>query len=111
MRMKLTVVSTLATVATLAALLAAAILLPARPAAATEAMGKSTALACTACHDKPGSKLLTAKGKYFETMGSLEGYEALEVAFKDCTSLPRHQARLARSSPPRARSSPRWSRT
>ena len=82
MRTKLTVVSAVLAVA----LLATGLLVSVEPAAATDAMAKSTQLACTACHDKPGSKLLTAKGKYFETMGSLEGYEALEVAFKDCTA-------------------------
>ncbi|QQR75055.1 MAG: hypothetical protein IPJ17_05595 [Holophagales bacterium] len=84
--MKLTKLTAFPTIALAVALLAAATLLPAHPAAATDAMAKSTQLACTACHDKPGSKLLTAKGKYFETMGSLDGYEALEVAFKDCTA-------------------------
>lgn len=82
MRTKLTAVSAVLAVA----LLATGLLVSVEPAAATEAMAKSTALACTACHDKPGSKLLTAKGKYFETMGTLDGYDALEVAFKDCTA-------------------------
>ena len=82
MRNKITAVSV-----TLAlALLAIAFLLPAAPAVATDAMAKSTSLACTACHDKPGSKLLTSKGKYFETMGTLEGFDALQVAFQDCTA-------------------------
>lgn len=82
MRKKITAVS----IALALALLAVGFLLAATPAVATDAMAKSTALACTACHDKPGSKLLTAKGKYFETMGTLEGFEALQVAFQDCTA-------------------------
>lgn len=54
------------------------------PATATDEMATTTGLACTACHDKPGSKLLTGKGKYYELMGSLEGYDQLHAAFKDC---------------------------
>jgi|GEM_PF-1956865 len=41
---------------------------------------------CTACHDKPGSKLLTDEGKYFELMRTLEGYEEVTTTFGDCTS-------------------------
>lgn len=42
-------------------------------------------LVCTACHDKPGSKLLTDQGKYYETTGSLEGFDELESSFGRCT--------------------------
>ena len=71
--------------AALAALLLALVAaLAATPATATDAMATATGLACTACHDKPGSKLLTSKGKYYELMGDLEGYDQLHAAFKDC---------------------------
>lgn len=68
------------------AVLAVALLLPADTLFATDEMAKSTGLACTACHDKPGSKLLTSKGKYYEALGTLEGYEAVTVAFRECTA-------------------------
>ncbi len=53
---------------------------------ATEGLAKKESLQCTSCHDKPGSKLLTDKGKYYETMRSLGGYEELEATFGACTS-------------------------
>lgn len=43
-------------------------------------------LACTVCHDKPGSKLLTDRGKYYEEMRTLDGYDEVVVAFSQCTS-------------------------
>lgn len=55
------------------------------PLAATGPVAKSTGLACTACHDKPGSKLLTDQGKYYELMGSLDGFAGLEATFQACT--------------------------
>ena len=45
-----------------------------------------TGLACTACHDKPGSKLLTDRGKYYELMGNLEGFDEINEAFGKCTT-------------------------
>ena len=69
---------------TLGVLLAGVVM--AAPALATEAIGKATDLACTACHDKAGSRLLTDRGKFFETMGSLEGYDQLSTTFGRCTS-------------------------
>lgn len=53
---------------------------------ATEALAKKESLQCTACHDKPGSKLLTDKGKYYESMRSLGGYDELKSTFGACTS-------------------------
>lgn len=41
---------------------------------------------CTACHDKPGSKLLTDKGLYYESMGTLDGFDSLQGSFGRCTS-------------------------
>jgi hypothetical protein len=71
----------------LAGALAAAIgLLAAAPAAATPQLAKAEGLACTVCHDKPGSKLLTDKGKYYEVMATLDGYDAIEGTFGACTT-------------------------
>ncbi len=72
---------------TLALILASAValLLVSIPISATPELGESEALNCTACHDKPGSKLLTDQGKYYELMGSLDGLEDLEKAFSSCT--------------------------
>ena len=68
-------------------LLFAAMSLLAAPAAmATDEIAVDTDLACTACHDKAGSRLLTDKGKYFETMGSLDGYETLTNTVGRCTA-------------------------
>lgn len=55
-------------------------------AGATEKLAEQEQLACTACHDKPGSKLLTDRGKYFETMRTMEGYEAIKATFGECTA-------------------------
>lgn len=68
------------------ALTAALGLLAAAPAAATPRMAKAEGLACTVCHDKPGSKLLTDKGKYYEVMATLDGYDAIEGTFGACTT-------------------------
>lgn len=66
-------------------LVALATLVP-QPAGASKAIAQQEDLACTSCHDKPGSKLLTDKGVYYESMGSLEGYELLESKFERCTT-------------------------
>jgi hypothetical protein len=55
------------------------------PAEASKEIAEKTELACTACHDKPGSKLLTDQGKYYEAMGSLEGYDTVMQVFGSCT--------------------------
>lgn len=47
---------------------------------------KENGLACTVCHDKPGSKLLTDRGKYYEAVGTLAGYDRVHYAFGNCTS-------------------------
>ncbi|HRC86091.1 MAG TPA: hypothetical protein PK413_10815 [Thermoanaerobaculia bacterium] len=52
----------------------------------TETLAKNTQLACGACHDKPGSKLLTDKGKYYELMRTTEGFDDLKATFGACTS-------------------------
>ncbi|MDQ1347739.1 MAG: hypothetical protein QG573_1112 [Acidobacteriota bacterium] len=55
-------------------------------ASGTEKVGKQEGLSCTVCHDKPGSKLLTDQGKYYETMRTLAGFEELKATFGACTS-------------------------
>lgn len=55
-------------------------------ASATKAMAQQENLECTSCHDKPGSKLLTDRGLYYELMGSFDGYAQLQGKFERCTS-------------------------
>jgi hypothetical protein len=55
-------------------------------AQASNKIAKKEGLECTVCHDKPGSKLLTDRGKYYEEMRSLDGYGDVVVAFSKCTS-------------------------
>ena len=56
------------------------------PVAASEELAEVEGQQCTACHDKPGSKLLTGKGKYYEVMRTLDGYDAVTRIFGECTS-------------------------
>lgn len=79
-RIDLTLIAAVAVTA-----LAASLLLPVGDADATVAIAKRETLACTACHDKPGSKLLTDEGLYYEVTGSLKGYKEVEGAFGKCT--------------------------
>ncbi|NIP14482.1 MAG: hypothetical protein GWM88_07025, partial [Pseudomonadales bacterium] len=37
---------------------------------ATEERAAQEGVSCTTCHDKPGSALLTSKGKFYEYTGS-----------------------------------------
>jgi len=53
---------------------------------ASNAIAEQEGIACTACHDKPGSKLLTSEGKYFELMRTLDGYDGVIAEFGSCTS-------------------------
>jgi len=62
------------------------VLMAASPTAASNAIAKQHDEVCTTCHDKPGSKLLTDEGKYFELTRTLEGYSELEAEFGRCTS-------------------------
>lgn len=63
-----------------------ALLAPTGFVRATEKTGKETGQTCVACHDKPGSKLLTDQGKYFEVMRTLDGYTEVKASFGKCTS-------------------------
>lgn len=53
---------------------------------ASEQIAQREDLVCTSCHDKPGSKLLTDQGKYYELMGSVAGFAEVEATFERCTS-------------------------
>jgi hypothetical protein len=57
----------------------------ASPALASKAIAEAEDLVCTSCHDKPGSKLLTDRGKYYEHMGSLDGFDDLSAEVGRCT--------------------------
>ena len=63
-----------------------ALVVQVQTASATKAIGQQEGMDCTACHDKPGSKLMTDQGKYYELMGSLDGYDQLETDFNKCTT-------------------------
>jgi len=72
--------------AAIALLMAVGILMQGETAVASNEIAKQEDLVCTTCHDKPGSKLLTSEGKYFELMRSLDGYDDVTQAFGDCTT-------------------------
>jgi cytochrome c553 len=55
-------------------------------ALASNEIAETENLVCTECHDKPGSKLLTDQGKYYELMRTLEGYDEVTEIFGQCTS-------------------------
>jgi len=55
-------------------------------AQASNQIAQKEGLPCTTCHDKPGSKLFTDQGKYYEEMHTLKGYDDVVVAFSKCTS-------------------------
>lgn len=55
-------------------------------ALASNEIAEAENLVCTSCHDKPGSKLLTDKGKYFELMRTLDTYDEVTELFGQCTS-------------------------
>jgi hypothetical protein len=67
-------------------LAATALLAAASGGQASNAIAHSEGLTCTVCHDKPGSKLLTDRGKYYEAVGTLDGYDRVHYAFGSCTS-------------------------
>lgn len=66
-------------------LVVAVVLVTAPSADATKKLAGETDRVCTVCHDKPGSKLLTDQGKFFETRRTLEGYDELMEEFGSCT--------------------------
>jgi hypothetical protein len=56
------------------------------PAGASNKIAQRENLQCTVCHDKPGSRLLTDRGKYYEVMRTLDGYDEVIAAFSECTA-------------------------
>lgn len=54
-------------------------------ALATEEMAAKEELGCTSCHTRSGSKRLTDQGKFYELMGSFDGYAEVEASFGRCT--------------------------
>lgn len=66
--------------------LAATLILAASPLAASPPIAEQESLTCTVCHDKPGSRLMTDRGKYYEARGTLEGYDDLVALFGQCTT-------------------------
>ena len=64
----------------------ALVLTAAAPTAASNTIAKETGQACTVCHDKPGSRLLTSEGKFFEVTRSLDGYEEFTASYGSCTN-------------------------
>lgn len=52
---------------------------------ASNKIAEMTETKCTVCHDKPGSKLMTDRGKYWELMGEFRGYEEIRAGFGRCT--------------------------
>lgn len=68
------------------ALVIAAVWASAGELSATNEISRQEGMLCTSCHDKPGSKLLTDEGKYYEVMRTLDGFDQVTVAFGDCTT-------------------------
>ena len=59
----------------------------ASPALASDAIAEELGkMKCTACHDKAGSKLLTDQGKFYEFMGTVDGYSEIKGTFGRCTT-------------------------
>jgi hypothetical protein len=55
-------------------------------AVADRATAEAEGVTCTVCHDKPGSKRMTDRGKYFEIRGTLEDYDQVVEVFGKCTA-------------------------
>jgi hypothetical protein len=70
----------------LAALALATTVVAAGAAHASKRIATETGKSCTTCHDKPGSKLLTDAGKYFESMHTLDGFTDIRGSFGKCTA-------------------------
>jgi hypothetical protein len=52
---------------------------------ATERLAQEEKVECTVCHKTEGSKKLTDKGKYYETLRTLNGYDKLTEKFGNCS--------------------------
>lgn len=56
------------------------------PAGASNQIAEREGLRCTVCHTRPGSKKLTDRGKYYEKLRTLDGYDEVIAAFSECTA-------------------------
>lgn len=65
---------------------AIAISLAGLPAGASKQIAEREDLQCTVCHARPGSKRLTDRGKYYEKLRTLDGYDEVIAAFSECTA-------------------------
>jgi len=54
-------------------------------AVASEEIAEREELECAECHEPPESETLNDKGKYYELMGSLDGFDEVAAAFEQCT--------------------------
>lgn len=70
----------------LAALALAGLVVAAGAARASQRLATETGKSCVTCHDKPGSKLLTDAGKYYESMHTLDGFADIRGSFGRCTA-------------------------
>ena len=59
---------------------------------ATEQMAVKEDLSCASCHSDSGFKRLTDQGKFYELMGSLDGYAEVVASFGRCTFCHRKKA-------------------
>ena len=66
--------------------LAVLLLLGASWVLATEDLCEQMDMKCTQCHDKAGSKLLTDRGVYYESMRTVDGYDEVKSSFGKCTT-------------------------
>ena len=66
--------------------LAVLLMLGASWVVANEDLSEQMVMKCTQCHDKAGSKLLTDRGVYFESMRTLDGYDEVKSSFGKCTT-------------------------
>lgn len=60
-------------------------------ALATEKLARKEKVECTVCHQKEGSKKLTDKGKYYETLRTFNGYDKLTELFGNCMYCHKHK--------------------
>lgn len=61
-------------------------LLPTGPTSATETIAAAEGgLECALCHDGEEAASLGDRGKYYEAVRTLEGFEELEERFQECT--------------------------
>lgn len=60
--------------------------LPVEPSLASQEIAAKEGLDCTSCHRKPSGRKLNDRGKFYELVRSMEGYDELEERFERCTT-------------------------